>query len=96
MYKTIVESVITYGIIDWSGAYKNILKILQFNQNSIIKISLNKDFLTHTLIYTKMCSHSQKTCLQNRSKLPYKKKIIFSLFLQCQYTIRENLFYKRQ
>lgn len=42
IYKSLVESIISYCITIWGGLYNNVLTILQTSQNSILKIILRK------------------------------------------------------
>lgn len=43
IYQTLLESIITYSIIGWGGAYDNVLVQLQKCQNTIIRIASKKD-----------------------------------------------------
>jgi predicted component of type VI protein secretion system len=38
VYLALVESIISYGIIDWSGAFENTISHLQICQNQIIRL----------------------------------------------------------
>lgn len=42
VYKALVESILTYGIIAWGAANKNNLNKLQITQNNIQRIILHK------------------------------------------------------
>lgn len=53
IYKTLVESILRYGILIWGGMYTSNIKPLQIVQNYIVKIILNKPRLYSTsLLYT--------------------------------------------
>jgi len=43
VYIVLVESIISYGIIGWGGAFENTINHLQICQNQIIRLLLNKD-----------------------------------------------------
>lgn len=49
VYKAITESIISYGIVSWDGAYENVLKRLQTNQNALLRIALSMDYTIHTI-----------------------------------------------
>lgn len=44
IYLSLFESIITYGIIGWGGAYDNVLMQLQKCQNSIIRVATEQDW----------------------------------------------------
>lgn len=53
IYKSLVESVIRYGILVWGGTYKKAINPLCTIQNTILKIIFKENKLYHTdLIYT--------------------------------------------
>jgi len=40
---TLIESVISYGIVAWGEVFDNVLKEIQVCQNKILKVAINKD-----------------------------------------------------
>lgn len=42
IYTALVESIISYGIIGWGGAFQNTISHLQICQNQIIRLLINK------------------------------------------------------
>lgn len=55
VYIALVESIISYGIIGWGGAFENTLSHLQIGQNQIIRLLLNKDHMYPTKnLYTEL------------------------------------------
>jgi RNA polymerase-interacting CarD/CdnL/TRCF family regulator len=67
VYKALVESTLTYGIIAWGAANKNNLNKLQITQNNILRIILHKNHEFHVK------SLYEKTFLQNNSYFLNKK-----------------------
>lgn len=58
VYKSLVESLLTYGILVWGGMYRNALQKLNTTQNYILKIIFKKQRLYHThLLYTEDISN---------------------------------------
>lgn len=49
VFKTITEPIVSYGLIGWGGACQNVLKSLQTNRNTLLRITLNMDFTTHRI-----------------------------------------------
>lgn len=53
VYNSLVESILSYGILAWGGLYKNSLQNLQVTQNTLLKIMCHKSRLySTTALYT--------------------------------------------
>ena len=55
IYNSLVESILSYGILAWGGLYKNSLQKLQVTQNTLLKILFHKRRLHSTKdLYTEL------------------------------------------
>lgn len=48
VYYALVQSVLSYGILAWGGAYKNVISKIQIAQNLVLRIMLRKDRMYST------------------------------------------------
>ena len=74
VYLSLYQSIMQYGMVIWGGAFKNNLKPLKVQQNSIIRICLKRD----NLIASTLLNYKEFNVLP--FELLYKKTTIMFVY----------------
>ena len=91
VYKSLVESLMRYGLAVWGGTYKTNLQPLRIIQNYILKVSYKRDRLYPTrLLYNENVNDLDVLYIQSLCKFVHQKKVLQNHISHAYFT-RQNI-----
>ena len=91
VYKSLVESLMRYGLAVWGGTYKTNLQPLRIIQNYILKVSYKRDRLYPTrLLYNENVNDLDVLYIQSLCKFVHQKKVLQN-HISHAYSTRQNI-----